>query len=102
MNREKLIKNEQLIRDRNRVVGNALKKYFGGTKEITQTPLEFICECSSLDCKEPIVVTIEEYEKLHERNDRFLLVKGHAAPKVEKIIKRKGNLELVEKPDLAA
>jgi hypothetical protein len=102
MNKNKLIKNEQIVRNRNRTVSTALKKYFGGAKEIVDSPLEFVCECSDITCEEPIKVTITEYEKLHQRNDRFLIVKGHKSPTVEKTIDVKGKLELVEKPDLAA
>ena len=101
MDKSKLIKNELIARKRNRTVGAALKKYFGGDKEIMNTPLEFVCECSDLCCQEPIKVTIAEYERLHKRNDRFLIVKGHTAPTVEKTIDTKGKLELVEKRDLA-
>lgn len=100
MNRDKLIKNEQVVRNRNRTFGAALKRYFGGKDEITQTPLEFVCECSDIKCEEPIKVSIEEYEKLHKRRNRFLVVKGHKLPQIEKTVVKKGNMELVEKPDL--
>jgi hypothetical protein len=102
MHSNKLIRNEQIIRNRNRTVSQALKKYFGGDKGITDAPLEFICECSDIKCQEPITVTITEYEKLHKRNDRFLIIKGHKSPSVEKTVEVRGKLELVEKPDLAA
>lgn len=102
MDKNKLIKNEQIVRNRNRTVGTALKKYFGGTKEVTETPIEFICECSDIKCEEPIMVTITEYEKMHKRNNRFLIVKGHKSPSVDRTVEDKGKLELVEKPELAA
>lgn len=102
MNKDKLIKNEKIIRDRNRSAGAALKKYFRGSKEIINTPIEFVCECSDMECQEPIFVSISEYEELHKRNDRFLIVKGHKIPQIEKTVKTDGSLELVEKPSVAA
>jgi len=102
MDREKLIKNEQIARSQNRTFRTALKKYFSGGKGIMHTPVEFVCECSDLNCQKRIAVTISEYEKLHKRNDRFLIVNGHKSPTVEKTIERKGKLELVQKSDLKA
>jgi hypothetical protein len=102
MNKDKLIKNEQIFRDRNKSISSALQRYFGGQKNVADAPLEFVCECSDPDCTDPIIVTISEYEKLHKRNDRFLIVKGHKSPEVEKTVKNIGKLELVEKPELAA
>lgn len=102
MNRDKLIKNEQLIRDRNRHVGTTLKKYLSGEKGSLHVPIEFICECSDINCKETVRVSIAEYERLHKRNDRFLIVKGHKTPHIESTVDKKGELELVEKPDVAA
>jgi len=101
MNNEKMIKNEQLVRNKNRSVGTALKRYFGGNKEIINTPLEFVCECSDINCKQIIKISIAEYEKLHRRNDRFLIVKGHKTHQIEKTVSSKGRLELIEKPGVA-
>jgi len=102
MNKDKLVKNEQIIRNRNRGASSALKKYFGHKKEVINAPIEFVCECSDMECMEPVIVSIAEYEKIHKRDDRFLIVKGHKAPKIEKIVKDKGHFEVVEKPSLAA
>ena len=96
-----MIQNEQIVRDRNRTFSSTLKKYFGNRK-IKNTPIDFVCECSDIHCQEPVTATIAEYEELHSREDRFLIVKGHKTPEVERTVKTQGNLELVEKPDLAA
>lgn len=102
MDKSKLIKNEQIIRDQNRAFGKALKKYFGGKHDGANTPIEFVCECSDLTCMEPIAIPLSEYEELHKRNNRFLIVKGHKSPAVERTVEDKGKHELVEKPDLVA
>lgn len=102
MDRKKLIKNEQIVRDRNRTFSAMLKKYFGNRRALRNTPIDFVCECSDLNCQEPVTATLAEYEELHKRNDRFLIVKGHKSPTVEKTVETRGDFELVEKPDLPA
>ena len=102
MNREKLIRNEQIARDQNRAAGKALKRYFGRNKEIINTPIDFVCECSDMKCQQTVTVSISEYDEIHKRNDRFLVVPGHKTPHIEKSVKKTRNLEVVEKPTLSA
>jgi len=99
---EKMIRNEQVIRDRNRAVGDSIKKYFRNNKEAVEAPLDFMCECSDLQCEERVSVSIKNYEKLHKQNNRFLIVKGHKTPAIEKTIKQLEGIVVVEKSGLAA
>lgn len=98
---DRLIKNEQLIRDKNKNASIGIKKYFKKDKKATEVPLDFLCECSDINCKEHVKVSIDEYEKIHNRKNRFLIMPGHKSPSVEITIKRIGNLEIVEKPQLS-
>jgi hypothetical protein len=98
----KLIKNEQIIRNRNKGAVNAIKQYFYGRKNLAGSELELTCECSDPSCGKRIKITISEYEKIHRRNDRFIILKGHQSPAVEKIVASKSNFTTVEKPQLAA
>ncbi len=102
MDKDKLIKNEQIIRDQNIVGSRALKKFFHYRNDFMNKPIKFMCECSDLSCKEPVIATIKEYEKLHKRKDYFMIVKGHKTPQIDKTIEIKDGFELVEKPDLAS
>lgn len=102
MDKDKLIQNEQIVRDQNRAGSNALKKFFHYRNDFLNKPIKFMCECSDLSCKEPVIATIKEYEKLHRRNNYFMIIKGHKTPQVDKTVERKSNFELVEKPDLAS
>jgi hypothetical protein len=99
--RARMIKNEQLIRDRNSNAAKAIKDYFGSSRDLNESVLEFACECSDLSCKEQVSLSIEEYEKTHRRNDRFVLSKGHEMPAVENVTEQKKSFEVVEKPRLA-
>ncbi len=102
MDKDKLIRNEQIIRDQNRNGSTALKKFFRNRNDFINKPIKFMCECSDLNCREPVIATIKEYEKLHKRNDYFMIIKGHKTPLVDKTVEIKSNFELVEKPDLAS
>ncbi len=49
-----------------------------------------------------IKLTIEEYEMLHERDDRFCVYKGHETTKVEKVVRHEKNYSVVEKEAVPA
>jgi hypothetical protein len=99
--KEKLIRNEQLIRDKNKVTAKAIKKYFSGTKGLDDAVLQFACECSDLECDAYVTLPIKEYERTHKQNNRFVLAPGHESPLVEKVVKAKESFNIVEKPTLA-
>src|SRR5688500_2310051 len=94
---ERLIRNEKILRDQNRAAGRGIKKYFRNNRLVQQAPIAFACECSSLDCKKQIMMSIETYEKLQRREDRFVIYPGHQTPAVEKISGEYKNYVVVEK-----
>lgn len=94
---EHLTRNEQIIRDRNTSGKNAIKQYYRHTKKVVTTPIKFVCECSLLDCREFVEISIDEYEKIHQRKDRFVVAKGHETPIVEKLVSAKPRFHVVEK-----
>ena len=98
----RLTRNEKLIRDHNTSVGKGIKRYFHNKKEVKNAPIAFVCECSMLDCNEHVTLSIEQYEQLHKRRDRFVIAPGHAMEAVEKIIKHEPGFDLVEKFALKA
>lgn len=97
---DRLIHNEQLLRDKNTHAKDGLKKYFRRDKAVRTTPIEFACECSDLECHEQIKASIDTYEKLHKRRDHFIISKGHETPKIEKIVASNAEFDVVEKPKL--
>lgn len=68
----------------------------------TRSPLNFICECSNLDCAEYIALSITQYEAFHERRDRFIVHEGHIASTVEKLTDQRDGYAIVEKFELNA
>lgn len=98
----RLIRNEQIIRNRNTALKKDLKKQFAGTKKAQFAPVSFICECSALDCTAKIVLTIEAYERIHQQKDQFVLAKGHEIEQIESVSRELPAFNIVEKEELAS
>lgn len=94
--KERLIQNEELLRDKNTAVAKGIKKYYGDA-EVKDEPIAFVCECSNLTCDERIIAPINMYQRLHERKDRFMVVPCHDRPPVENVVKDHGHFTVVEK-----
>lgn len=99
---ERMVRNEQKLRDKNIHAKDAIKKYFKKSAEtIAAESLPFVCECSDMNCEHKVKISISEFEKIHKRNDRFAIAKGHETLAVENIVKEKANFDIVEKDNLA-
>ena len=98
----RLIKNEQLVRDRNRWKLSRLRRFFQHDTSVSTTLLDFVCECSNLDCVERIELTIKDYEAIHMRQDRFIIRKNHQTPSAEKVVEQHSAYSVVEKYALQA
>jgi hypothetical protein len=59
--------------------------------------LAFVCECSDRDCSERIVLSASEYERIRESPHRFIVVRGHEIPEIERIVEERGAFDIVEK-----
>ncbi len=58
---------------------------------------EFVCECSDVSCAHRLEVPLEEYERVRAEPTHFLLVPGHEAVHVERVVRRRGAYTVVEK-----
>lgn len=58
---------------------------------------EFVCECSSLECFERFELTLREYGRVRERDQRFIVLSGHERPEVEDVVERRGAVAIVAK-----
>ena len=58
---------------------------------------EFICECSDPQCAHRVSADLEQYEEVRGEATHFLLAPGHHEPKVEELVERTGEFEVVEK-----
>jgi hypothetical protein len=58
---------------------------------------EFLCECSHEECKEPVSISIDEYEDIRRESTRFFVVPGHEDLSVERVIERTERYIVIEK-----
>jgi hypothetical protein len=63
---------------------------------------EFLCECSREECKEPVSISIDEYEGVRRESTRFFVLPGHEDESVERVLERNERYNVVEKIGEAA
>jgi hypothetical protein len=63
---------------------------------------EFLCECSREACKEPVSISIDEYETVRRAATRFFVLPGHEDTSVERVVERSERYVVVEKIGEAA
>jgi len=56
-----------------------------------------ICECSDAACAESLQITPEEYEAVRANPARFVVLKGHELPAVERVVEGNDRYLVVEK-----
>ncbi len=100
LSKNKSVRTEQLVRDENLQAKDRLKKYLHDDEKSKSEPLGFDCECSDPKCDKHVRISIDEYESVHKRKDRFTISKGHETPEVEKIVSRGPKHDIVEKHEL--
>jgi hypothetical protein len=58
---------------------------------------EFVCECSDETCTERIRLSVAEYEQLRSNPRQFVVIAGHEAVDVERVVSDRGSYRIVEK-----
>ena len=87
---EKIARTEALFREVNERIAESAERF-----EATET--NFVCECADPRCTHRIEATLEQYERVREEGDRFLLVPGHADDRVEAVVHETNDHAVVEK-----
>ena len=62
-----------------------------------ETKVPFLCECADDTCLATVELNLEEYERLHEDEDVFVIVPGHPRVPGEVVLQRQGGFEQVQK-----
>jgi hypothetical protein len=63
---------------------------------------DFLCECSREECKEPVSISLEEYEDVRRVPTRFITLPGHEDERIERVVSRSAGHIVVEKLGEAA
>jgi hypothetical protein len=91
----KLAMNQSAFRTANeRVEGKAAQHRFE-----TRQRAPFICECADPNCREIVMLSLEDYEQIRAHPTWFLLVAGHEDPEAahERIVDAESGYSVVEK-----
>jgi hypothetical protein len=94
---ERIVANEVLTRDLNEEIAEKSKEFGGEGVAAPDEPTEFLCACGRSDCSEKLALTLEEFERVHSRNDRFAVVPGHQVSEVDTVVERNDGYLVVEK-----
>jgi len=87
---EKIARTEALFREVTERIAETADRF-----EATET--NFVCECADPNCTHRVDATLEEYERVRDDGDTFLLVPGHEDERVEAVIKHSDDHAVVEK-----
>ncbi|MFZ0040316.1 MAG: hypothetical protein WAK93_03350 [Solirubrobacteraceae bacterium] len=63
----------------------------------TDAPIGFRCECARLGCNMLVTLTLAEYQEIRDHPRRFVVLPGHQAPAVERVVTDHGAYVVVEK-----
>jgi hypothetical protein len=90
---ERLTANERLFRRANE---EANREALRGD---VPAELEVVCECTDRDCRQALTMSTAEYEWLRQNPRRFVVLPGHEAPAVERVVERFDGYVIVEHPE---
>jgi hypothetical protein len=62
----------------------------------------FFCECADDGCRDRISISVEQYGRIHDRRDDFIVRPGHQALEVERVVESEPGYLIVRKADLPA
>jgi hypothetical protein len=91
----RLARNEALFRDTNEAIergqwpGDPAKR------------VRFRCECSRMDCDQPVELMLAQYEQVRRFPRRFVIAPGHQMPELETVVDHGEGFVVVEKQDAA-
>jgi hypothetical protein len=69
------------------------------TFQLTQEPLDLICECGDATCVRRISMTRAEYEQLRSESHQFAVHPGHEIPDVETVVAKRNGYDIVAKDE---
>ena len=87
----RIAKNEAIIREINEGIEEAM------ASRTPEGDVRMMCECGNLDCELLIAITVSEYEDVRQNAFRFVVVKDHIIPDVERVVAETERFTVVEK-----
>ena len=81
---------EALFREVNEQIADTAERF-------ESTESMFVCECADSNCAHRVAATLAEYERVRSEPTQFLLAPGHEDERFERVVKKRGRHNVVEK-----
>lgn len=94
---QRLRENEDLMERLNARMLETVEEIREEADEDPDEPFGFFCECSSLACRERVLVRPSRWLEVHRDPDRFVLVPGHEIPDIERVVDQEQGYLIVRK-----
>jgi hypothetical protein len=85
---ERIAKNEAVFRQVNERISDITDH---------EELIEFLCECSDMDCIAPVAMTRVDYEHVRAESTWFFVVPGHSTDEIETVVERRPRFHIVQK-----
>lgn len=90
MNEAKIAQTESAFREVNEAIAQTAARF-------ESDEADFVCECADPHCAHRVPADLDTYEEVRADATHFLLAPGHSEPRVERVIDRDDDYEIVEK-----
>jgi len=92
---DSIARNEGLLRTVNQQI-ERLSTDLDDRSWTTDGRIEFHCECGN-GCDARLRLSPEEYDRVHQERDRFVVAHGHESPEIEVVVERNERYAVVDK-----
>ena len=93
----RLRENEDLMEGLNERMRGSVEEIREEMGQDPDGPFGFFCECSSLDCRERIMLRPSRLREIHRDADRFVILPRHEIPSIERIVDQEDGYLIVRK-----
>jgi hypothetical protein len=83
---ERIAQNEIVLRNVNEKIAEKTSDLEARGLAARDETSEYLCSCGRPDCDQSIRLTLDEFEKAHERDDQFIVALGHDVPTIEDVV----------------
>ena len=90
------VENEYMFKNMNEQYEKALLEHMN-VEQFEETPLDFFCECSDLNCLEKIRISAKQFNDIHDLPNQFVIRTGHEQLDTEDIIGTINEYTVVQK-----
>lgn len=84
---------------RNQVVFREVNERLREMLDDSADTVDFLCECSDVECIETVVLDVSEYERVRSKSKQFVIAPGHETVEVERVTWESDRYFMVEKTE---